>query len=188
MFFVSVWSFHGCPILIFPFDQSTWYDFTTNILWWYSHNLAMYKWFSHHFLMTFPFTNDFPMNFPWSSHDFPTMPRRSRGSASHGPNTAPDGLAWWRLRSIWRSNGPRSQGKREIWNLSMAIMVRWFELHTHRKIHRKTHQLLWSPSVVFQKLTFSWLVVEPSLWKMKVSWDDEIPKIWNVPNHQGEIS
>ena len=31
------------------------------------------------------------------------MPRRSRGSACDGPDTAPDGLAWWRLRSIWRS-------------------------------------------------------------------------------------
>ena len=33
-----------------------------------------------------------------------------------------------------------------------------------------------------------WLVVGPPLWKLLVSWDDDIPKIWEnkkwQPNHQ----
>ena len=81
---------------------------------------------------------------------------------------------------------PKSSGRRQgrqLWPARTSSSI--FKQHEDRDLGSGS---VWSEKKNFWRPNMIWLVVYLPLWKVWVSWDDEIPNIWknnpDVPNHQ----
>ena len=116
---------------------------------------------------------------PWAPHQW-------RGETA----TVASGRIWWPAQQEMATGkwGTLTSWPGKLGVFKAKMLGKWSDSEggwVWKLFFLENLQIEWS----FHESNIIWLVVEPPLWIILVSWDDDIPNVWkkNVPNHQPVI-